>query len=291
MSHVSDEINVASWVSELEHRLQSQSDTPRLDSQVLLANILKKPRSWVLAHSDTLLTKNQLDSLNQASQLLKRGIPLPYIIGHWEFYGLDFKVTKDVLIPRPETELLVDIAIKWLCENPDRRWAVDVATGSGCIAITLATKFPDLHLLATDISLEVLNIAIENAQKNSVADRITFQQADILKLEAEPFDLICANLPYIPTAELSKLPVTRHEPLIAFNGGADGLELISRLLNESSSHVKPNGLILLEIEESQGEAVTSLAHEIFDDASIRIHQDPAGHDRILEIQLTHAQPY
>src|SRR5689334_1890565 len=173
-----------------------------LDSQVLMAHIIGHPRTWLLAHLDAPLTPPQLDSATVAFAQLQAGTPLPYILGHWEFYGLDLNVTKDVLIPRPETELLVEKAIAWIKASPQRTAIADIGTGSGAIAVALATQLPDVHILATDISPAALNVARSNAKKFNVENQIDFMECDLLPpqdVQPSRFNLICANLPYIPT--------------------------------------------------------------------------------------------
>lgn len=268
-----------------------ESDMPELDAQIILAHVMGHPRSWLLAHLETPLTPPQVDSAQQAFARLKAGEPLPYIIGHWEFFGLDFNITKDVLIPRPETELLVEKAIAWLQASPERRTIADIGTGSGAIAVTLAMHLPDARILATDISYAALKVAKHNAEKFHVHHKIDFLQCDILPQHIDPlsteghFDLICANLPYIPTETLRKLPIYGSEPTLALDGGADGLDIYRRLLKLAPNWLAPNGKILLEIEATQGVKALSLAYDSFNDVNIQLHQDLAGHDRILEITL------
>ena len=282
----SQDSSLADLLSDLEARLQSLSDTPRLDAQVLLAHILGKPRSWLLAHPKEHLSPEQFKTFIHASTRLADGEPLPYVLGHWEFYGMDFPVNPQVLIPRPETELLVDYALDWLRAHPERRWAADIGTGSGCIAVVLVSMIPNLHMLATDISLPALEVARANAQKYSIADRIEFVQADLLNFPpSAPFDLLCANLPYIPSPDLSALAVTKWEPTLALDGGPDGLDLIHRLLQQASSHLASGGLILLEIEATQGSRALTLAQDIFPNALTQVCQDLSGRDRLLEVQL------
>jgi release factor glutamine methyltransferase len=278
--------SVAILISDLANRLQTISDTPCLDAQVLLAHGLGKPRSWLLAHPEQPVSPQQLAIFLEAASRLENGEPLPYLLGHWEFYGLDFLVNPNVLIPRPETELLVDHALSWLRAHPDKRHVVDIGTGSGCIAIALAVNIPDLRLLATDISLPALQLAKSNAQQHAVSTRIQFFQADLLDFPPQqPFDLICANLPYVPSPSLPSLPVSRQEPLLALDGGLDGMDLIHSLLKSASPHLSPDGLILLEIEASQGTSLQAFASDLFDRAQVQLIQDYAGHDRLLAIQL------
>ena len=275
----------------LTTRLGLMSDTPDLDASVLLAHILKKPRTWVMAHPEVSLTPEQQNQLEDSLARLEDGEPFPYILGHWEFFGLDFDVTPDVLIPRPETELLVEKAIVWLQASPVRRTVADVGTGSGAIAISIATNIPDAHVLATDMSAAALEVARKNARQLNVADRIDFVLCDLLPPPPHSFpteshfDLICANLPYIPTETLQGLPIYRREPTIALDGGADGLDLFRRLMKIAPDWLAPNGLILLEIESTRGVQALSVAYDMFSQAELHLHQDLTGRDRLLEIQL------
>src|SRR6266487_1194296 len=141
-----------SLLSDITTSLASISDTPALDASVLLAHIVRKPRTWVLAHPELTLKTEEQNRLNASLARLESGEPFPYVLGHWEFFGLDFDITPDVLIPRPETELLVEKAIAWLQEYPGRRTVADVGTGSGAIAVSIAVNVPDINILATDIS-------------------------------------------------------------------------------------------------------------------------------------------
>ena len=164
-----------------------------------------------------------------------------------------------MLIPRPETELLVERALGWLRDHPDRRAAADVGTGSGCIAVTLARHTPDLRVAAVDRSPAALDVTRQNARAHGVDARIDFFQADLLGSVPGPFDLICANLPYIPTADVNDLAVARHEPRLALDGGPDGLDLIHRLLAQLPARLSPGGLALFEIEYRQGQSAAALA--------------------------------
>ena len=280
-----------SLLSDIATQLTPISDTPALDASVLVAHILNKPRTWVMAHPELDLTSEQLKNLDDSLTRLERGESFPYVLGHWEFFGLDFDITPDVLIPRPETELLVEKAIAGLQESPVRRTIADVGTGSGAIAVTIAVNVPDTRILATDISHKALEVAQKNAIKFEVNRQIDFLQCDLLpphiaSLPTEHhFDLICANLPYIPTSTLRKLPVFGREPTLALDGGEDGLELIRRLLNIALEWLAPNGMILLEIESTRGVQALNMAGDLFSEASIHLHQDLAGQDRLLEILI------
>ncbi|MFM8367154.1 MAG: peptide chain release factor N(5)-glutamine methyltransferase [Chloroflexota bacterium] len=266
-------------------------DLTQHDAQLLLAHVIGHPRTWLLAHLDAPLSAPMLDSANQAFARLEAGEPLPYILGHWEFYGLDFDITPDVLIPRPETEMMVEQAIKWLSASGERRTVADIGTGSGIIATSIAMHIPSTRILATDISRAALKVAKHNAEKFHVHHRIDFLECDLLPQHVEPlptdrhFDMICANLPYIPTETMRALPIYGREPTLALDGGKDGLDLYRRLLDIAPDWLAPYGKILLEIEATQGLKALSLAYDLFSEASITLHQDMAGHDRLLEIQL------
>lgn len=282
---------IGTWVERIANRLHPLSETAVLDAQVLLAHLLNRTRTWIAAHPEVELFPSQEETLSSYLRRLEQGEPLPYLLGYWEFYGRRFEVTPQVLIPRPETELMVERALNWLRHHPKRRWAADVGTGSGCIAISLAAEIKDLRVLATDISLPALRVAQRNARKHGVDERVHWVQCDLLPPfppDASPahrIDLICANLPYVPSTLLPQLPVARYEPLLALNGGQDGLELIRRFLHLVPDWVAPGGLILLEIEASQGAQALSLAYDIFSAAHIHLYPDLAGHDRLLEIQV------
>lgn len=266
-------------------------DLTQFDAELLLAHAIGKPRTWLTAHLDSPLASTQLTSINQAFSRLEAGEPLPYILGHWEFLGLDFDITPDVLVPRPETELLVEKAIHWLKQTPERRTVADVGTGSGIIATAIAMNVLDARILATDISLEALKIARHNAEKFHVHHRIDFLQCDLLPEHIDPlpteshFDLICANLPYIPTATLSGLQIFGREPTVALDGGEDGLNPYRRLLKIAPAWLAPQGMILLEIEATQGIKAFNLAADMFSESIISLQQDLAGHNRLLEISF------
>lgn len=268
-----------------------KSETAELDVQLILAHVMERPRSWLLAHLDAPLAPSQVDSAKEAFARLKAGTPLPYILGHWEFFGLDLDVTPDVLIPRPETELLVEKAIGWLNASPNRRTVADIGTGSGAIAIAIAMHVPDVRILATDISFVALKVAQRNAKKFHVHHNMDFLQCDLLPHHIDPlptdshFDLICANLPYIPTATLHRLPIYGREPSLALDGGADGLDLYRHLFKIAPDWLAPNGMMLLEIESRQGAQALSLAYDTFDEVQLQLYQDIAGNDRLLQIIL------
>lgn len=277
---------LSEWLELLRRSLALVSDTPSLDGQVLLAQVLGRPRTWVMAHPQAELNQEQAARLHSQLQRLEAGEPLPYVLGHWEFYGLDFQLNPAVLIPRPETELLVDQARAWLQANPGRNQAVDVGTGCGCIAVSLAAHHPDLRVTASDVSTAALETARKNAARHGVDRRVRFVQADMLETLVGPFNLICANPPYIPSAELLKLEVFRYEPRLALDGGPDGLALIRRLLAQTPHKLAPGGLLLMEVEESLGSQVLTLARRFFPSVQPQVLRDLAGRERLLRVELS-----
>jgi release factor glutamine methyltransferase len=215
------------------------------------------------------------------------GEPLAYLTGHREFYGLDFLVDARVLVPRPETETLVDLARAHAHPHAPTR-ILDVGTGSGCLAVAVARHLPSAHVTATDISAGALAVARRNADRHGVSDRVTFVQSDLLsdcRLQTSSFTLLLANLPYIASSDLPRLPVSEHEPRLALDGGSEGLDLIRRLLADAPRVLSSNGGLLLEIGADQGQAVSALARTAFPAAQIRVHRDWAGLDRVVAITL------
>jgi len=276
-------IQISGILFELHTRLSSVSQTPLLDAQVLMGHVLGRTRTWVLAHPEAHLSSDQEHALRDALALLEAGKPLAYILGQWEFYGLDFYITPETLIPRPETELLVEQALSWSRTRSKRLRAADIGTGSGCIAISLALNASNVHVLGCDISLTALQVAKANANTHRVSGKVGFVQCDLLPPVKVQFDLICANLPYIPTETLRSLKVYQREPELALDGGEDGLKQIRRLLNEAETALAPGGLLLLEIEASSGAAVHSLGHESFPKADVQVLPDLTGRDRLVSI--------
>jgi len=266
-------------------QLNTTSPTPALDARLLLEHILQKPHTWLIAHDDTPLTDEQHRQYQQMLQRAQQKEPIPYITGHAPFYGLDFLVSPAVLIPRPETEQLVEMALRWAAAHHARH-IVDVGTGSGCIPIVLARHLPQAQVTAVDISQPALQIARQNALRLAPG-RIHFHHGSLLEPVTQPIDLLTANLPYISDAEWTELDdgVKWFEPAIALRGGQDGLALIQQLLKQAVDKLKPVSAIFLEIGWQQGSAATRLAQSIFPNASISLIQDYAGHDRIVAVEM------
>lgn len=218
--------------------------------------------------------------------LVKRrliGEPTAYITGHREFYGLDFYVDRSVLIPRPESELLVEKTLALAQMHPIASIA-EIGTGSGAIAISLALNLPQTIIYATDISQAALKVAQLNCQKHEVADRIHLLPGDLLEPLPQAVELIVANLPYVSQAELSQL--TRFEPELALNGGVDGLAQIEKLCQQLSSRLKSQGFLLLEVRQGQEKAVTAFLRQLFPSAGVEIFPDLSGIARVVSLSLT-----
>jgi len=264
-------------------------DSPRLDAEILLAHVLTVERAHILAHPERRLRVAESTRYRQLVVRRARREPVAYLVGHQEFYGLDFCVSSAVLIPRPETELLVEAAIALGCAFDARPWIVaDVGTGSGAIAVSLAVNVPHARVYATDVSAEALAVAEKNCRRHGVSGRVTLLRGHLLTPLPEPVDCIVANLPYVSRAEWESLPtgITAYEPRLALDGGPDGLEYIGELLASAGPYLRPGGAILLEIGAAQGLAVTTLAEEHFPQARVDLLRDYAGLARVVRVQTT-----
>ncbi len=279
------DMHLAAILSNRHHHLSGKVEAPRDSGLSLIASVLEKPKTWVLAHPEYCPTSEELKKITQLQDRLGKGEPLPYILNYQEFFGLPFYVSPAVLIPRPETELLIEHALAWLQNHPGSRQAVDVGTGSGCIAIALAEAVTDLNMLAIDISYKALQVAQYNALINQVSGKVSFRQSDLLSNIDQSFDLICANLPYIPTSKLPDVNTLAFEPGLALDGGEDGMVSIRRLLSQCTSRLNTPALVLLEIEETTGQAALQAAHDTIPAAQIQLHQDLAGKDRLISISV------
>ena len=211
------------------------------------------------------------------------GEPAAYITGHREFFGLDFYVDSRVLIPRPETELLVETALRLARERPTAIIA-DIGTGSGAIAVSLALNLPQARVFATDVSALALEVARFNCQKHGILDRVCLLAGDLLSPLPEPVDLIAANLPYVGAEEVSRRRLASFEPEVALAGGCDGLGKIRELCANLADKLCPGGSLLLEIGIGQSRAVAGLLYSLFPAARVEITPDLGGIDRVVSLR-------
>jgi release factor glutamine methyltransferase len=264
-------------------QLREVTPSPRLEAELLLVQLLDRSRVYLLAHPEITLTTTQVETYTALVRRRASGEPLPYLTGRAEFFGLEFTLTPDVLIPRPETEVLVEEALAWLRANRAETVA-DVGTGSGCIVVALAVHAPTLRCYATDTSRAALAVARANAERHAVAERVTFLEGDLLAPLPEAVDLIVSNPPYVGEDEWEALPPSvRREPRSALLSGSDGLDALRRLLQQAPAHLRPGGRMLVEIGERHGKAAQALARAAFPDADVRILPDLAGKDRALSV--------
>ena len=255
-----------------------------LESELLLRQALGI--SWVELYQDL---NRELSSGEEAGfeRLISRrlsGEPIAYITGHREFFGLDFYVDASVLIPRPETELLVEKALSLARERLIATIA-DIGTGSGAIAVSLALNLPQTKVFATDVSASALKVARLNSQRHGVLDRVCLRQGDLLSPLPEPVDLIIANLPYVKQEEVSRRGLAIFEPELALAGGYDGLRRIRELCHKLGDRLSPGGSLLLEVGIGQSRAVAGLLYSLFPFAKIEITPDLSGIDRVISLIL------
>jgi len=260
----------------------------RREAGSLLEFILGRDRTFLISHAGDEIDENSFDRLREFVERRATGEPLQYITGVQDFYGREFRVTPDVLIPRPETELLVEAALQIVGDTGAAPFICDVGTGSGCIGVTLLCELVSARAVLIDKSPVALDVAKLNAQKLSVAERVRFLVSDcfdVLDSREHKFDLIVSNPPYVAAAALAGLQreVRDHEPLIALSPGGDGLSVIRRLIDDGTSFIKPNGHLLMEIGFDQGEAVETLVESSV--WSLReIRPDLQGIPRIVVLQ-------
>jgi release factor glutamine methyltransferase len=285
-----------------ERIARSGSASPRLDAELVLAHILEVDRTGIVGHSDATVGDSARARFESAIERRVAGEPVAYIVGFREFYGLAFSVDARALVPRPETELLVELAtadiVRRLTAAPRPPGApplrvVDVGTGSGAIAIAIAVTLRrrrmigELAIDATDVSAAAIEVALENAVGHGVADRIDFYEADLLPpLAGIRYDVIVANLPYVATGEVDAAgPALASEPRIALDGGPDGTAIIARLIAELPDGLAAGGTALLEVGAGQADGVVAMALAALPDALLGVEPDLAGLSRIVRVDL------
>lgn len=270
-------------------------EAAHLEAEVLLMHLLGVSRTQLYCCLEEELEESARRALPAVVQRRLQGEPLAYIVGHKEFFGLDFLVSHHVLVPRPETELLVERALELIASRYAahglRCRVADIGTGSGAIAISLAVHAPGCALYATDVSRPALEVAAQNCRRHGVQGRIRLLHGDMLAPLPEAEDILVADLPYVremdlaPALEGGTPDVWLGEPLIALCGGEDGLDKVRQLLDEARDKLRPRGSILLEIGWDQGKAVQDMALRHFPEARVSVSQDLAGLDRLVWVDL------
>ncbi len=258
-------------------------DDAALESEILLRVVLKLGRAQLFLELNRDINTSDFNNFIKLVKRRIRGEPTAYIVGIKEFYGFDFVVNKNVLIPRPETELMVEQAIS-LCRQNNYSKVADVGTGCGAIAVSLAMYLPAINIFATDISSQALKVAKHNATRHSVIDRITFLKGDMLKPLNEPVDLIVANLPYVKTVDIKGSLC--FEPRRALNGGKDGLYKIEEFCSQLGEKLNRKNSLLLEIGQGQAEDVKLILHKYFIKGVINFYKDLHGIERVVYFRLT-----
>lgn len=254
----------------------AKQDLDSIEARVLIGYILKKNNTYIIANINADISKNDEQELIRALEKIKNGYPLQYITHHQEFMGLNFEVNEDVLIPQPDTEVLVENAIKIILDKYSNKEVkiLDLCTGSGAIAISLKKYLPNAKVYASDISKKAIDIAKINAEKNCV--KIDFINSDMFENIQEKFDIIVTNPPYIKTDEIEKLSRNVHaEPKLALDGGVDGLEFYKIISKEVKKYLNEHGTLLMEIGFDQGKVVA----ELFEGS--KCIKDYANNDRVV----------
>ena len=266
------------------------SDEASLETELLLAHVLKTDRVHLYQRLQEPLSPRQETAFRALLARRQDREPTPYIVGRKEFYGLELLVTPAAIVPRPETELLVEVALaeaRRILERKGSVSIVDVGAGCGAIACAIAADLPRAEVTATDVSARALALAQRNAQRLGLAQRICFLRGNLLEPLTGPVDVIAANLPYVRSPDWEQLPpeIRDHEPRRGLDGGADGLRAIRRLLRQAPPYLEPDGALVLEIGDDQGAAGQALARAAFPTAHIEVRRDLAGLDRVLLVRV------
>ncbi|MHC5061494.1 MAG: peptide chain release factor N(5)-glutamine methyltransferase [Planctomycetota bacterium] len=274
------------WIT--GHFTDHNVDSPRLSAELLLSHVLSITRIELYTHFDKVVSQNHLDELHQLVKRCAAQEPLGYLIGRCEFYSLDIKVTPDCLIPRPETELLVERAIEFLRKRVGKQFVCDLCTGSGCITVAIAKNYQNVNVAATDISDSALSIAAENIANHNLTEQASLLCGDLFApiiegLDNTEFDLIVCNPPYVSSAEYELLDknVKDYEPKHALYAGTDGLDIYRRIAERVDEFLKPDAALILEIGYAQGGAVRELLEQTEIFAEIKIEKDIQNNDRIV----------
>jgi release factor glutamine methyltransferase len=263
-------------------------DSPRLSAEMLLAHILGIKRIDLYMRFDTPVEEARLSPLRELVKRCGQHEPLAYLIGKTEFYSMEFAITKDCLIPRPETELLVQRAVELLRLREGRQRVLDLCTGSGCVAVAVAKNHPAADIVATDISDAALAVAARNVEKHKVSERVRLLCGDLFEailtgLDVTEFDLITANPPYVSSAEYEKLDrnVRDYEPKIALLAGADGLDVYRRIAEGADKFLKPGASLVMEIGYRQAAQIQKLLEATGVFSRITVEKDFSNNDRVV----------
>lgn len=277
----------AKLINKASKDIEPVSNVPYLEAELLFCFIKKITTSELYINPDVNLSEKEQQDFGTIINKRAKGIPHAYLTGIKEFYGREFEVSEDVLIPRPETELIIDETIRVL-ENLKNPEIVDIGTGSGCIAITLALEIMNLDIIASDIDASALNIAKKNSKKFGISDHISFIESDLLAGIKQHAEVIVANLPYVTESDKQKLAQKhtislKYEPQHALYAGDDGLMLYNRLIEEIK--YDPPKYLLLEIDPGQSKKLSKTIAKILSPKEIKIKKDLAGHDRLIIVSF------
>jgi release factor glutamine methyltransferase len=260
------------------------------ETELLFTDVLECGRVELYLNKDKKIDKDKLFFISSALKRRIKGEPIQYILGKTEFMGLEFKVTPDVLIPRQETEILVETAVKYVTKSPSHQVTgleiMDLGTGSGCIAVSLAKLLDNVEITAVDISSKSIKIAEYNAALNNVSGKIKFINTDLFLglcvYEPARYDIIVTNLPYISSGEIDTLqPEIKYEPRLALDGGSDGLTIYRKLIIEAPVYLKECGLLIMEIGFGQKDKIENIFHRLGKFAIIEVIKDYSGIDRVI----------
>lgn len=291
MSHEPMTLKVAGFLPVVYRRLSDAGvESPLIDAAILMGQAFGQSRLWVIEHAGDPLTQAQIDRIWELACRRADREPMAYILAHKPFFDRLIQVTPAVLIPRPETEILVERALGLILDSDRDLVCLDIGTGSGCIPVAVAARLADANRAicfdATDCSSEALQIARRNAGRYGVEGAIRFFEADLYPDSARSYDLILSNPPYIRTADIDSLQpeISRYEPRLALDGGPDGLRVIARIVAQAPGRLNPGGVLLLEIGAGQAEAVSRMALEAGLSVS-GVIPDLAGIPRVAELLL------